>query len=97
MGGFVRGVSSAVSQPLVRVFSGNTGALVHQFLAYAGTFRGGVRVAAVDFGNNGQVDILVGPGAGMRPRVRVLNGQTYAQVSMFDAFVTTFTGGVFVG
>jgi hypothetical protein len=97
MGGFVKGVASAPSTPLVRVFDGDTGVQVQEFLAYAASFRGGVRVAAADYNGNGQVDIAVGPGAGMMSRVRIINGQSFAEITNFLAFPSNFTLGVFVG
>jgi hypothetical protein len=71
--------------------------MTKQFFAYGSAFTGGVRVAAVDFARNGQVDILVGPGNGMASQVRVLHGQTLAQLRLFQAFGSSFNRGVFVG
>lgn len=87
-------------QPLVRVFNGNTGALKFGFLAYGANFRGGVRVATGDVNGDGVADIITGPGAGTRARIKVFDGTTGAQlggpVGSFLAYSSTFTGGVFV-
>src|SRR5205814_602511 len=89
--------------PVVRAFSGKDGKVIRQFFAYAPTFTGGVFVAAGPYlktpAASGRFidDILVGPGAGMVPDVRVFNGQTGALVTRFIAFggpAKTGVGGV---
>jgi hypothetical protein len=81
----------------VRVFSGATGAELQSFFAYVSAFTGGVRVAAGDVDNDGFADIITGAGPGGGPHVRVLHGQTLAELRSFFAYVPAFTGGVFVG
>jgi hypothetical protein len=41
-------------------------------------------------------DIIVGPGAGMAPEIKVFDGRTAALLFDFYAFAPSFTGGVFV-
>ncbi|MBX9625933.1 MAG: FG-GAP-like repeat-containing protein [Gemmataceae bacterium] len=57
--------------PRVRVFDARTGAVRADFLAYEGSFRGGVRVAAADTDRDGAADILAGAGPGGGPVVSV--------------------------
>ena len=83
------------SVPQVRVFSGANGTTVlHDFVAFDPTFRGGVRVATGDVNGDGTADIIVGtgPGAG---QVAVFNGKNLGLLANFSAF-PGFTGGVYV-
>jgi hypothetical protein len=87
--------------PHVKVFSGQTGALLLSFFAYGVDFSGGVRVAAADFDLDGDAEIITGAGAGGGPHVRVFDGTTGQQVAgplgSFFAYAPSFTGGVYVG
>jgi hypothetical protein len=60
--------------PHVKVFSGKTGAVLQSFYAYQPTFSGGVYVAAGDINNNGQMDIITGPGIGAGPHLVIYDG-----------------------
>jgi hypothetical protein len=77
----------------VRVFSGTNLAVLHSFNAFPG-FAGGVRVAAGDVNGDGADDVIIGPGPGMAPHISVYNGLNGNTLYNFDAFATTFTGGV---
>jgi len=80
----------------VKVYSGRTGALIHDFYAWAlGTFTGGVRVAAGDVDGDGFMDIVCGAGPGALPEVKVYSGRTGAVILNFFAF-GNFSGGVYV-
>jgi hypothetical protein len=83
--------------PHVRVFSGKDGSVLQDFFAYAVAFAGGVAVAAADVTDDGQADIITGPGPGGGPHVRIFDGGTLQPV--FDSMVydPSFQGGVFVG
>lgn len=81
--------------PQVRTFSGLDGHRMSSFFAYANTFRGGVRVAAGDFDNDGKADILTGPGSGMTLPVRTYDGQTSTLLTSFEPYAG-FQGGMFV-
>lgn len=61
------------NEPWVRIYS-NEGKLLKQFLAYSKNFRGGVKLAIGDFDNNGISDIVLAPGAGGGPHIRIFNG-----------------------
>ncbi len=79
---------------LVQVYDGNTGKLVKQFNAYGGTWNGGLFVAAGDINHDGFADIVTGPMAGGGPNVKAFDGQTGIQLFNYNAYVSTFTGGV---
>jgi hypothetical protein len=80
----------------VRVFNGVTLAEVYSFFAYGELFTGGVYVAAADINFDGFDDIILGPGAGGSPHVRVLYGHDLSDMHNFHAYDVSFTGGVTV-
>jgi RHS repeat-associated protein len=80
--------------PHVRAFSGSDGAELMSFFAYTASFTGGAFVAAGDVNGDGRADIVTGAGAGGGPHVRVLDGQTGAELQSFYAFNPGFSGGV---
>jgi hypothetical protein len=90
--------------PHVRSFDGATGDPIPggsgSFFAFAPTFTGGVRVAAIDVNGDARADIVTGAGPGGSPLVRVFDGATGAQLAgpmgNFLAFDAQFMGGVFV-
>lgn len=79
-------------QPEVRVYDG-TGNLQKKFLAYASSFRGGVRVAVADTNGDGFNEIVTAPGPGGGPEIKVfsLDG---VRLSRFMAYAESFHGGV---
>ncbi len=60
--------------PHVKVFDGQTGALIASFFAYESTFTGGVFVAVGDVTGDGVADIVTGTSSGGGARVRVFDG-----------------------
>ncbi len=82
--------------PHVRVLSGADGSQLHGFFAYAPSFLGGVRVAAVDADGDGRADIVTGAGPGGGPHVRILSGRDRSVLASQFAYDPAFTGGVFV-
>jgi hypothetical protein len=86
------------SPPAVKGFDAETGELTFERTAYESAFTGGVRVATGDVTGDGYPDLVVTPGAGGGPRVRVLDGKTGEQISgqagSFWAFDKSFNGGV---
>ncbi|MFL5331529.1 MAG: hypothetical protein ACJ8C4_21780 [Gemmataceae bacterium] len=83
--------------PQVEVFSGNDLTLLRSFLAYAGGFSGGVRVASNDVDGDGFADLITGAGPGGGPHVLAYSGQTQGTLRSFFAYDPSFSGGVYVG
>src|SRR5262249_12919407 len=76
----------------VKVFDGQSGALIRSFLAYPG-FTGAVSVAAGDVNGDGFADLITGASA--NGHVKVFDGATGALIRSFLAY-PGFTGGVTV-
>lgn len=87
--------ADAGSTPRVRAFNAD-GTVRFDFLAFAESFRGGVRVATGDISGDGVLDIIAAAGPGAGPHVRVFDGITGLEIRSFYAFESTFQGGVFV-
>ena len=86
----------------VRTFSGSTGNQLYSFLAFNSTNPGfpwasGAHVASYDVNLDGLADIIVSPGRGQHPRVRILTGGTLVPIFDFTATDPSFLGGIFVG
>jgi hypothetical protein len=79
--------------PHVRILNGTTGAELFGFFAYHPHFSGGVFVAAENVTGDGRAEIITGAGAGGGPHVRILNGQTGADLGGFYAFDISYSGG----
>jgi hypothetical protein len=80
--------------PHVRIFSGS-GKLKGEFMAYEGSFRGGIQVVAgnLDYGAKANQDeIIVSAGAGRQPQVRIFNAKGRL-ISNFLAFNNNFQQG----
>jgi len=85
-------------EPLIKVFDGLTGAVAMSFLAYEGTFTGGVFVAAGDITGDGIADIFTSPDQGGGPRVRIFSGRDQSVIADFLGIEdTTFRGGARLG
>jgi hypothetical protein len=67
-------------------------------LAYLPAFAGGVRVAAGNVDGSDRAALVLAPGPGGGPHVRVLKwtGSTLASLAEFFAYSPAFSGGVFV-
>jgi hypothetical protein len=85
------------TSPEVKLFDGLTGVGLGHFFAFDPNFRGGANVGTADFHGDGALDLVVAPGAGGGPDVKVFNPLTQAEEDSFFAFDPSFTGGVFVG
>ena len=86
--------TDAGGPPLVRLIDPATQNLQSQFLAFESTFSGGVRVATGDVNGDGQLDLVVAPGQGGGPVVKVYNGKDGSELSTFYAYDPSFRGGV---
>ena len=82
--------------PQVKVFNANGLGTLMDFFAYSPSFTGGVTVAAGDVNGDGTPDIITAPASGMAPTVRVFSGTNGLQLASFDAYGSSFTGGVYV-
>jgi hypothetical protein len=80
--------------PHVKVFSGRTGAVITEGMAFAANFTGGVFVASGDINRDGYDDLITGTGLGSEPRVIVRDGQTGRELTSFLPFESNFRGGV---
>jgi RHS repeat-associated protein len=84
--------------PTVKAYDAETGSLNFERIAYESDFTGGIRVATADLTGDQFPDLIVAPGEGGGPRVRVLDGKTGLQIDgplgNFWAYSKDFTGGV---
>ncbi len=78
--------------PIVKIFS-ISGNLKSSFLAYDKRFRGGVEVATGDFDNDGRAEIVVSPGSGGGPHIRVFS-DSGKLLSQFFAYDQNYSEGV---
>ncbi|HZZ26464.1 MAG TPA: VCBS repeat-containing protein [Pirellulales bacterium] len=90
--------ASKTSQPLVKIVDAATGMptglAMSQVTAYASTFKGGVHVALGDVNHDGIPDLIVAPGIGLEPTIKVFNLLTGALIEQFDVYSAKFRGGV---
>jgi len=82
--------------PHVRVFNGQTGAVMASFFAFDSTTRFGVNVAGLPGTTLGVTSIVTSFGKGGPPEVRVFS-QQFAVQADFLAYSANFLGGVNVG
>ncbi|QEL20120.1 choice-of-anchor R domain-containing protein [Limnoglobus roseus] len=88
-------VATGSGSPKVIVYNAD-GTQAYTLTPFSSAFTGGVRVATADVTGDGYDDIIVGAGPTSAPTVIVYNGVTKAILVTFNAFESTFTGGVFV-
>jgi RHS repeat-associated protein len=86
--------------PVVKAYDAEFGTLNFERTVYDPSFTGGVRVAAADFTRDGFPDVVVAPGPGGGPHVKVLDGKTGevvpGPIGSFWAYEESFTGGLTV-
>ncbi|MCY2945536.1 MAG: Ig-like domain-containing protein, partial [Planctomycetota bacterium] len=63
-------------------------------LAFGSAFKGGVQAAIGDFNLDGIPDVVVAPGKGGGPNIRIIDGATGAIIRSFMAFDSKYMGGV---
>jgi hypothetical protein len=82
----------------VKVFSGADGSVLWSQLPFgkASVYNKGIYVAVGDTDGDGKNEVIAGAGAGAGPCIKVLNGQTGATNFKFNAFSSSFRGGVAV-
>ncbi|HEY2785950.1 MAG TPA: VCBS repeat-containing protein [Fimbriiglobus sp.] len=84
----------------MKAYDAESGNLNFEVKAFESAFTGGVRVATADINRDTYPDMIVAPGPGGGPRVRVLDGKTGEQIAgplgNFFAYDAGFTGGVAV-
>jgi hypothetical protein len=64
------------------------------FMAYAPAFRGGVAITSADVNNDGKDEIITGVGSAGNPTIRMFSVNGLQVVNEFNAFATTYKGGV---
>jgi hypothetical protein len=86
---------------VVKLYDAETGDLLSQISPFENSFKGGVRVATGDINCDGLPDVIVAPGPGRDPVVKIYDGSPDASgshpatlMSSFPVFPTTFKGGV---
>lgn len=89
--------SDVGSTSIVRVIERETGQNLVNIQPFAASFQGGVRVALGDINGDGQDDIIMGNGPGMRSTVIVYDGVTRSQLLRFYAGPGyAYSGGISV-
>jgi hypothetical protein len=94
--GYIIAGSGPGSPGTVHVFNVKTLAQVFSLVPYGSTFTGGVHVAKGDVNGDNQQDIIVAPGAGTSPLVKVYDGTNGKLMKQFMAFDPAFKAGVWV-
>jgi hypothetical protein len=81
------------SLPYVHVVNAATGEIATRILAYEESYRGGVRVATGDVTGDNIAEIIVAPGRGHIPNIKIFD-QAGNLLREFPAFSSSFVGGV---
>jgi hypothetical protein len=99
----IAGAMSLVDSHVV-TFNATTGAVVDSYDAFPG-FVGGVRIAAKDLNGDGQIELIMGPGQGGPPDLRMLTAlqinspknNLFSEYADLYAFNPGGISGLFVG
>ncbi|MFA6524708.1 MAG: L,D-transpeptidase family protein [Patescibacteria group bacterium] len=79
--------------PDVRIFSSDKNVQEKSFLAYDESFKGGASVATGDVNGDGKEEIVVAPGPGGGPHIKIFNSEGIF-ISGFFAYGTNYSKGV---
>ena len=82
--------------PRVSIVNPATAGDIDTVQAYEDSFRGGVHVALGDVTGDGVRDLIIAPGAGGGPRIRIVDGKSGDTLADLFAFEPSFTGGLTV-
>lgn len=80
----------------VNVYDAKTNALLGILNPFGNRSTLGVSVATGDVNGDGVEDVIVASGRYGKPVVKIFDGQTLKEIGSFEAYSTTFTGGVSV-
>jgi len=80
-------------EPRIRIFNGQ-GKLQNEFLAYDKNFIGGVNLASGDINNDGQNEILTGPGFGGGAHLRAFDSKGNLKIDPRVFVYSGFRGGI---
>jgi len=82
--------------PRVKIIDPATGEDIGEIEAFENSFRGGVRAALGDVTGDGVRDVVIAPGTGGAPRLRVIDGATGNTLADFLVYEDSFRGGLYV-
>lgn len=82
------------ANPRVKVFAGDTQAVLASYNAFNVNFTGGVYLGTGDINHDGTIDVIAGSGRGGRGVVKVFSGLTNTLITQFSADKSTYTGSV---
>ena len=85
--------------PRVQVYNTTSRALILDNFAYESSSRTGVHVTAGDFNGDGKQELIISPGLGGGPRVRIFDGNNVSKLNVladFFAYDSSQRGGVYI-